>query len=644
MQYRRDIDGLRAVAIVPVVLYHVGIPGFSGGFVGVDVFFVISGFLITGLLQEDLRQGRLSLVRFYERRIRRIIPALFAMIATVCVAGYAVLLPSDLMATAISCLAAMFFVANLYFKSKAGYFDTTAITKPLWHTWSLSVEEQFYIFFPLMLMGVWRFRPQWTVRLLVAIGTVSFVAASYETFAHSKAAFYVMPLRIWELLAGSLVALRAPRTGRPDALRTWADGVALLLILVPAVTYDAGLPFPGLAAAPPVIGTALLLRQRQGQATLVQRFLQTGPMRYFGLVSYSLYLWHWPVIVFATYYIYPVAPSLAFRAALIAVAIAIATASWRLIEQPFRRPKAATRIFVPFATTAVLATVLAIANLAPILTRGTPRRFPVVARWDAFGADHNPRSPGCLARVDRPIPVDRRCTYGDTAVPPRIAIWGDSSSVELALAIGDALGKQHQSMLEFSFAGCAAAMGLTRVGGCVERNDQALALIVGDKKIEDIILTALYAVYGYEGASGQTPDASAFEAGLRDTVTRLVAAGKRVWIVYPVPTPDVDTPRVAALYALRGLHPQDFRTSRAAFERDNHRAAAFLDTLLGDRVKKLDLTPALCDKTSCAIAAGDNLLYFDAIHLSVAGARHVVRMFDPVIAPATSASAHKAMR
>jgi len=255
MNYRPDIDGLRAVAVLPVVFYHAGVAGFTGGFVGVDIFFVISGFLITSIIAPEVKEGRFSILRFYERRARRILPALFAVILASLVAGWFILVPADYDKMGQSIVSALLFVSNMWFWRNSGdYFGGATDYLPMLHTWSLAVEEQFYIFFPLLLMALHRIGRRLLLPAILVLVLGSLVLAAWATHRMPSASFYLLPTRIWELGVGSLLALGLVRAEAPRALREAAGGLGLVAVLAPVFLYDSQTPFPGLAALPPVLG------------------------------------------------------------------------------------------------------------------------------------------------------------------------------------------------------------------------------------------------------------------------------------------------------------------------------------------------------------------------------------------------------
>lgn len=309
LEYRRELDGLRAVAVVPVILYHLGVPGVAGGFVGVDVFFVLSGFFITRQIAYDLDLGAFSLLAFYDRRIRRLFPALVAMLLCSTVLAFLLLLPHDLERFGSTLAAAALSVSNVQLWRMADYFAPAAETLPLLHTWSLAVEEQFYIAFPLLMAAIWRLGSRRCIAIVAAITALSLALSIWGVWTRPAASFYLLPTRAWELSLGSLLALGAVPPPRNEDVRRLAATVGLLAILAAVVTFSARTPTPGLSALLPCLGCALVVWSGEGREAStcapstvmrspVMALLCAPPVVFTGLVSYSLYLWHWPIIVF----------------------------------------------------------------------------------------------------------------------------------------------------------------------------------------------------------------------------------------------------------------------------------------------------------------------------------------------------------
>lgn len=297
MHYRADIDGLRGISIISVVLFHARMPGFSGGFVGVDVFFVISGYLITGIIYGKLNEGTFTFEEFYVRRVRRIFPALSIVYICTFVAGLILSLPNDFRAFGKSLISSASFVSNYHFYGQAGYFDASSLSKPLLHTWSLSVEEQFYIFWPLAMVALWRFgRSNIWMPVLFAGMMISLVYGEWLLVSGDKyAAFYLPIARIWELLAGGVLALTISKLRITALAREGMAALGLVLIGGAVIGLSESDNFPGLLAAIPCLGAVLLIAAGHQQAPAVSALYANRLLVFVGLISYSLYLWHWPV-------------------------------------------------------------------------------------------------------------------------------------------------------------------------------------------------------------------------------------------------------------------------------------------------------------------------------------------------------------
>jgi peptidoglycan/LPS O-acetylase OafA/YrhL len=306
MKYRSDIDGLRAVAVIPVILYHTDIEYFSGGYVGVDVFFVISGYLITKLLTDDLSRGHLSIRKFYERRIRRIFPALFTVLIFTLIVSSLILLPEDYISESYSALSAALFSANIYFWANSGYFDAPASALPLLHTWSLAVEEQFYIVFPLLLLTFKNANRNVLAIIFFVLFFVSLGISQWYVVNDTKSAFYLPHSRAWELLIGAFLALGVLPDNRSRLMRETLSITGITLISWSVFTYTDKTPFPGFSALAPSIGAALIIYAGRSGRSLPFHILTMKSIVFIGLISYSLYLWHWPIIVLTKYYVvYP---------------------------------------------------------------------------------------------------------------------------------------------------------------------------------------------------------------------------------------------------------------------------------------------------------------------------------------------------
>ena len=378
MRYRADIDGLRAVAVLSVVGYHARIGLLRGGFVGVDVFFVISGYLISSIILSDIAAGNFSYLTFYERRLRRIFPALIAVMLATSLLVYLYFLPVEVEAFAKSLLAAIFSTSNIYFWRESGYFGALEETKPLLHTWSLSVEEQFYFVLPTFLVLAHKLFPRKIRHAVIAIAVVSFAISVVGVFKYPDATFYLAHARTWELLLGVCISLGMfPQISRP-VVREVAAMVGMGMICFAVIAFSSTTPFPGLAAAVPCFGAVLLIVAGGSGDSLVKRVLSWKPCVFIGLISYSLYLWHWPVMVFrgSNWFLKDPAGRIG-KLVPIFISIAIATASWKYIELPFRSKagaKLSKKAVFRFSFAAVA--VMAIIGGATLMSHGFPGRYP----------------------------------------------------------------------------------------------------------------------------------------------------------------------------------------------------------------------------------------------------------------------------
>lgn len=358
MKYRPEVDGLRALAVLPVLFYHAGAPGFGGGFVGVDVFFVISGYLITGIILKDLKQGTFSLTYFYERRARRILPALYFVILFTLPMAWWSMMPSQLVDFSQSLVAVSVFAANVFFYLKSGYFEPAAELSPLLHTWSLAVEEQFYFVFPLFLMLGFRWFRRAILPVIIVLSVVSFVHAQHLLSTDPSQSFFLPFSRAWELMIGALLNFLPVRNESGKLRSECLSAMGILLILGSVVFLDANMPFPGLLAIPPTVGTALIL-YAASPSTLTGRILSNRFLVGIGLISYSTYLWHHPLFAFARLQSLH-EPPLSLFLALSVLSIGLAYLSWRFVEQPFRKKGLLSRLQLVGISAVVIAPIMAI--------------------------------------------------------------------------------------------------------------------------------------------------------------------------------------------------------------------------------------------------------------------------------------------
>lgn len=641
MGYRRDIDGLRAVAVLPVVLNHADLPGFGGGFVGVDIFFVISGFLITGILAEEIEAGRFSILRFYERRARRILPALMVVLAACLVGGWFLLSPERYESLGKSTLATLLFSSNLWFwQEAADYFAADVKLQPLLHTWSLAVEEQFYLFFPILLWVIARLRAGW-IGIVAALSAASLLLSVWMTTTTPIANFYLMPTRIWELGAGALLALGAfPRSlSRFSEVIGWL-GLGLILTSMALITEHT--PFPGLAALGPVLGATLLILAGAGAGSGASRLLSLRPLVWIGLLSYSLYLWHWPILVAAKTALDT--PDLGFGTALACVLASILAAwtSWRWVERPFRKPRAqggfSGRQILGFsgaATVCIMTCAAVILSQRGVVGQFPPERTAAYKRAIRTSSFHK----ACMNLPENAPP----CRIGSPEATPDTVIWGDSHAGALLPGFDDWLRAKGHGALAFTKSGCVPLLGVARADksddhDCDDYNAGVLAAITSVPAIREVILVGRWAFYtegtrneGGEFAilteSGKSPigiedNARLVADGLDRLLTDLTARGIVVRIIASIPEIGRDVPSM-----LISGDPQDWQAQvpdRAAYDARNKRTNEILERASTRKGVVLHRPAGIMCKGACTVQLEGEALYRDDDHLSVAGARWLV--------------------
>ena len=600
MAYRPDIDGLRAVAVGAVLLYHANIPYVTGGFVGVDIFFVISGYLITSIIIREIAAGAFSLTRFYERRARRILPALFATIAFCSVVGALILLPSEFENLSWQILGAALFTANIVFWQQTSYFSSAADSNLLLHTWSLGVEEQFYILVPLLLMALYRFAPRWTKPALVLLTLGSLLLCIALTPSRPSTAFYMLHTRAWELGFGSILALGIVPAVRNRALAEALGAAGMAMILIAVFTFDGKMNFPGSAAILPVLGAALVLHT--GQHSLAGRALSNRVCLFLGLISYSLYLWHWPIFVAADLSNAPTGllPSII----LIVVATAVAWVSWRFIETPFRSPKRVPLRPLWVGSGAGFASYVAVAVGFASLD-GWPERFSTdELRYVRALQDISPLRDEChLSRGLRPI--ESFCRMGaDAPDSERLIVWGDSHAVEISYAMSEVV-----PVTSITYSACAPLIGFVnpRQPMCASHNAAVLDAL-SSRQTPATVLLALH-------TSSYFRNDPLFENRLKQTLSALTAAGHQPVVLGPTPGTGENLPKSFARGGPTEVSDADNLLRPPGLEAMLERVTRETGAIL---IKPSDL---LCGDTTCSLLVDGNPVLFDHHHPSLAMAR-----------------------
>jgi peptidoglycan/LPS O-acetylase OafA/YrhL len=612
MKYRREIDGLRALAVVPVILFHAGFETFSGGFVGVDVFFVISGYLITTIILTELEQDKFSIVNFYERRARRILPALF-LVMLVCIPfAWFWLLPSAMKDFSQSLVAVSVFASNILFWRESGYFAPAAELKPLLHTWSLAVEEQYYLIFPLFLMLTWRLGKRWILVLLVAVFIASFATAQWASIAKPAAAFYLLPTRGWELLIGAFAAFYLSKSNRTEFARSVGEicgWLGLVLILYAVFAYSKTTPFPGVYALAPTVGTVLIILFATQQTTIGQ-FVGNKAFVGVGLISYSAYLWHQPLFAFARERSLTEPSQLVFGILSLA-ALVLAYFTWRFVEAPFRKKGTFNR-FKIFLYASIASIFFIIFGLVGNFYQEkiTSVRFNENQIFTITSASLSPKRLSChFPRTDQALEREP-CKYFSDNV--KVAVIGNSHATELAYSLATILKSKDVGIVQHTMSGCNHNYNVPSESDsiCGKWHSKVMKNLISDKSINVVILS-----YRNE----QSLNESKYRQSLADIANELVDSGKRVVLVLQAPMP------ISHIDRYLSKHISDLSisiSSRKLSDWQNlYAQSTEMVKLLKDDVKVFDPAELFCDFEFCYVTKHGVSLFFDDDHVSVAGGK-----------------------
>lgn len=664
IRYRKDIEGLRALAVLSIILFHFGESAFAGGYVGVDIFYVISGFLIGKSVITGVTEGRFSLRDFLVRRLRRLYPAQVALFAVCTPVAIVLLLPEHLVAYARSLAAAALYGSNMQFLREAGYFDSWAFTKPLLHTWSLGVEAQFYVTFPLLILALSRLGGgrKLMIGAVVLLALLSLAAAEATLRVSPIAAFYLFPLRAWELFVGVVIGVvQAPQGLAAHRWRREAmAALGLPLIIAPMFLYGSKTAFPGLHAIPPVLGAALIIWAGSAGRTLAGDILSRQPFTGVGQISYSLYLWHWPIIVFLSYYAAGDLPG-SWRVAGLAVTLMAAVLSYHFVERRFRARRASDGRMLAWAFALCLFFVAAGVGLR--LAHGLPERYGKDQQVLASAAsDFWQRRGQCFGQDNARLPGVAHCRLGDPAAEPDFLIWGDSHAGAFRDGIDLAAREAGRSGLLVTEAGCPPLIGVRKVASAQSRaedeacftNNVRLMLALGqDPALRDVVLIGRWAFYASGHGIGIDSDnsvrltwadrrdglpATLFDAGLTRSVEMLRGQGKRVFILEQLPEfPDFSAYRLAARVILRGDAIAQATgaiglADRAAVDRRQaiaQRALARQAANGGAII--LSSHDRFCGPARCSAVQDGHPLLFDHNHVTVDGSYRLRGLFDPML-------------
>jgi peptidoglycan/LPS O-acetylase OafA/YrhL len=624
--HRDDIDGLRTLAVVPVIAFHFMILPklFGGGFVGVDIFFVISGYLITRTIFHDVANKTYSITDFYNRRIRRIFPALFTVLAFCIIVAFFSSFPSEARKISESILSSICFVSNYLFYNQSGYFDRNSETNPLLHMWSLSVEEQFYVVFPIIIYLIRDFSNKARILLLCAATLASLLYSIWMVSIDSAAAFFLVQFRAWELLIGSLLAINAV----PNLVRQWQAelvGVGgILLIVVSVILISPNTPFPGLAALAPCVGAAAVIHSGVATKTLTGRVLAFFPIRFIGLISYSLYLWHWPLIVF--YRLFVNQPSRIEKGVLLVICTVAATVSWRFIEKPFReKPYKLKAVGTLAAGGAVMIFTAVISVALPSLIAVAfkyPRRALEVLSYAKIDESHMRAGtcfllPSDIKNYDIKTIINNNC-LAIRPKGPNYLIIGDSHAAHLWSGLEASFPAVN--FLQATVAGCAPILEEKSRGAvCAEMMQYIFERFLPTVHLNGIIISAQW-------------NSDEILPQLIKTANAARSYADRVIVFGPIMEYDQALPRIIA----RAIASHESETKLAELHRSSLQQKIdwiFSDALKNEPIEYVSVYRGLCTQ-DCEIWASKKVpLQFDNNHLTCEGSIELARKIGPQLFP-----------
>lgn len=638
MKYRLEIDGLRAVAVLPVIFFHAGFEWFSGGFVGVDIFFVISGYLITSIIILDMQNEQFSLVGFYERRARRILPALFFVMFFCLPFAWLWMLPNQMKELSQSLVAVSLFVSNILFWSETGYFAPSSEEMPLLHTWSLSVEEQFYLLFPLLLLLTWRMGRNAVFCTIIVVAIVSFVLSEWGWRYHAAANFYFAPTRAWELLAGSIAAFWVTKNGIHAS--NLLSSIGAIFIAISIFLFNESLPFPSVFTLVPVVGTVLLLLFATSD-TFVAKILSSKLFVGVGLVSYSAYLWHQPLFAFARIKSVENTPSSIIMLLLSCITLVFAVVTWKYIESPFRRAKVVNRSSI-FSLSLFGLTFFIVFGLVGANSNGfeslrySKDELHILNQFENRSA--------------------RFTILGDELSKPSWMLLGDSHANTLQEALGALLKVRSESSLVRTIDGCPPALNLWRLdvkskGSCHANYENALAELK-EGQIKNVLISARYPLYlsserfnnqeggVEEGATSRVvfdhvkyiEDArpsvlrqQAVELEMYNYIKTLSDIGINVFLIPAIPEVGWNVPE--EVFRRIGGNGE-LKTSRSVFNARIEPLADLFERLSSlPNVHLVQLDGVFCDELNCYATDQGTPLYFDSNHPNRIGAIKIIRHF-----------------
>jgi len=629
--YREDLDWLRAIAVLAVVAFHFEAPAVFGGFVGVDIFFVISGYLITGIIQSEVKSGTFSFARFYERRVRRLLPALYAMVALTAIPSFHYLLTSERQEFFRSVAAVVTFTSNFFFWFQTGYFDHAAVEKPLLHTWSLAVEEQFYLALPLLLWALLRFFRGARFALLAALGAMTLASFALGVWLmrtdRSAAAFFMSPPRAWEFLIGGLIAVEGFPVLRHAQAQQVVRGIALVLIAIPIYSLRQGPGFPGFNALLPCIGAAAFIWSGIGVPTPKRgAYSLLNVARFFGQISYSLYLWHWPLFTFARFSKNSLVLDPLDKIALFALTVAISYLSWRFVEQPFRSGTLAPTRRAAFRIAGLATVVLLAAGAGGIVVSQTPSDVDRVAlqleSYNTYNYQPLYRFGSCFAPVGGAL---GDACLGFASGKTNVLLWGDSLAAHYFHGLRKTTDPQAVNIMQATQVACMPTFNAAAQGNAACRSlaTQMEAFFAGSKP-DLVILSADWLQYA------GPPRFDGMVADIRQTISRLNRSGIAVLLLGPAVQFKARLPSMLMRAHLRHVdaEPSEF-VLPDIFILDQKMKAALPAQ---EKFSYVSVVDAICPSRHCPLTIGGGIpLSWDHAHLTAEGSVYVMDRLAPML-------------
>lgn len=622
--HRKDINALRALAVLAVIGFHFFPNYFHFGFLGVDLFFVISGYLITKILRAQLLEKKFSYLLFYTKRIRRIFPAMLVMLIATTITAICLLIAPDLLRYSKSQLATLGFMANIYFWRTGGYFSTADELKPLLHMWSLGVEEQFYILFPLALALIVRtFRkPIGSSLVILFISAISYSANIYiNSIGGANPAFFLLPTRIWQFGVGSIFALL------PSLSCCKSEKQANILFIGGLVLIGVNFTLPPniLPSATLLsIGAGLILWNHLERNSTPVKLLAARPIQLIGLCSFSLYLWHWPILVFLKYvHIAPLPANILLIALLLTFAISYL--SWKYIENPFR-DVVSTKTTFKFICAIYL--ILVITSLATISSSGFPGRDSEHTNAISEAIDTNYRCPPSTYRI---YGASRACLIGELGPTPTLALLGNSHAQMYAPSFDTELALRHQSGLIIPLNGCLPTIDINISIDCLRMANTNYEAVVSDSSLRQVVIGMTWYsddLINQKGEAISDIEFSYRKKSLFLLIDKLTKAGKKVYLIGPLAIPNFDFASIASRSLKFSKNQIPFSISRETFDQKFNPLILYFS----ERLKKQFIAPHgfFCDEYQCNFADDKGAYFSDSNHISLYGAQKIRGLFKPI--------------